>query len=168
MLNLQFYVQLMRLERTVHYYVMRQLVTTLVLQSVSTNSDSSLILGRVASLAVMVAQLRRALHSLAVDPKQYSLHSFGLVAPLQQPPHRIWTGGEAAQNDSFAHCSGATVAPPCVRDVRCCSQTAHARDLHCAVCTRVICTQFRRLTINVRIINAQHQLLNVVSQFNRQ
>jgi hypothetical protein len=46
----------------------------------------------------------------------------------------------------------------------------HARDF--ALYDRVICIYymepFRRLKINVRIINAQHQLLNVVSEFNRQ
>lgn len=46
------------------------------MQSVSVGRDERLMLGRVASRAVLVAQLRRALQGVVADPTQYSLHSF--------------------------------------------------------------------------------------------
>ena len=48
---------------------------TFVLQSVLSGRDGLVSLGSLASRAVLVKQLRRALFSLVPDPLQYSLHS---------------------------------------------------------------------------------------------
>jgi hypothetical protein len=47
---------------------------TFVLQSISVGHDGRVMLGRVASSAILVAQLRRAFQGVVVDAVQYPLH----------------------------------------------------------------------------------------------